>query len=233
MSIRPERSTMNVRRTITALALPALPIALLVGTLISPTDSTKNGPQLAAAAAHGARWQAAAAFEVLGAVFLALAAVGVAGAIRRRGVGLANAGGLLGILGSLGLMAIAVHHFFVYGLSDANRTTALHALHRLDNGVAGPIVFPLMFGGPIAVILLAGAAVRAGLVPRWTIAGAFVFFVSDMLPIPGAEIVQMVVGLATLGTIAVRLLRLRPEQAEAPASAHATARAVPAAASQA
>jgi hypothetical protein len=223
---------MNIRRTVTALALPALPVALLIGTLISPTDSTKNGPQLAAAAAHGARWQAAAAFEVLGGVFLALATAGVVGAVRRRGVGLANAGGVLGVLGSLGLMAIAMHHFLVYGLADADRAVALHSLHRLDNGFAGPIAFPLMLAGPLALILLAGAAVRAGLAPRWTIAGAVVFFVSDLLPIPGAEIVQMLVGLATFATMAARLLRSAETPSGVPAPG-ATRSTVPAAASQA
>lgn len=210
---------MNVRRTVTALALPALPLALLLGTLIAPTDSTKNGPQLTAAAAHPARWQTAAGFEVLGAILLALGATAVVGAIRRgRGVGLANAGGLLAILGSLGLMGIALHHFFVYGLAATDRTVALHALDRLDNGAAGPIVFPLMFAGPIALVVLSAAAVRAGLVPRWTIAGAVVFFVSDMLPIPGAEILQMAVGLATFGTIGLRLLRPAGEEREEPAA---------------
>jgi hypothetical protein len=221
---------MNLRRTATTLALPALPIALLTGTLVSPTDSTKNGAQLAAAAAHGARWQVAAGFEVLGALLLALGTAAVVGAVRRRGVGLANVGGLLGILGSLGLMAIALHHFFIYGLATADRTVALHALDRLDNGAAGPIVFPLMFAGPIALILLAGAAVRAEFAPRWTIAGAVVFFVSDMLPIPGAELIQMAVGVATFGAIALRLLRAsdRERQARRAGTSPARGRVAPA-----
>jgi|SRR5579884_401501 len=208
---------MNVRRAITTLALPALPIALLVGTLVSPTDSTKNGPQLAAAAAHPARWQTAAAFEVLGAILLALGTTALAGAVQRRGARLANVGGLLGILGSLGLMGIALHHFFIYGLAATDRAAALHALDRLDNGAAGPIVFPLMFAGPLALVVLAGAAVRAGLARRWTIAGAVVFFVSDMLPIPAAEEIQMAVGVVTFGAIAMRLLAARGDEGSAPA----------------
>jgi hypothetical protein len=211
---------MTVRRTVCALALPLLPIALLIGTLISPTDSTKNGPQLAAAGAHGARFATAAGFELLGAALLALGTAAIAGAVRGRGVGLANAGGVLGVLGTLGLAAISLHHWFVYALATTDTTTALHALHRLDQS-AGPVVFPLFFAGPIALVLLAAAAVRAGIVPRWTIAGALVFFVSDMLPIPAAEEIQMLVGLVTFGYVAARLLQ--PEGEGAPRTSAALA----------
>lgn len=204
---------MTVRRIACALALPLLPLVLLIGTLIAPSDSTDNGPQLAAAAAHGSRWVAAAACELLGAVLLALAVTAIVGAVRDRGVGLANAGGMLGVLGSLGLCFISLHHWFIYALASTDSVTALHVLHRLDNS-AGPIAFPMMFAGPISLVVCAAAAVRAGILPRWTIAGAVVFFVADMLPIPAAEEIQMIVGMATFGFAATRLLR--PRVARAP-----------------
>lgn len=201
---------MTVRRTACAIALPLLPLMLLAGTLVSPTDSTKNGPQLAAAAAQGGRFVAAALFELVGAILLVLAVAALVAAVRDRGVALANAGGILGVLGTLGLACISLHHLFVYALATTDAPTALHVLHRLDRS-AGPVVFPMMFAGPLALVLLVGAAVRAGLVPRWTIAGAVVFLVSDMLPIPAAEEIQMLVGLATFGAIALRLLGPRRE----------------------
>lgn len=206
----------TLRRRVCALALPGFPLALLAGTLVSPTDSTSNGPQLLAAAAHGARWNAAAACELLGAVVFPFAIAGVVHAVRGRGARLANVAGVLGALGTVGMASIALRHFFIYGLATTERATALHALDRIDSSVAGPLAFLCMLAGPVALIVLAGAAARAGLAPRWTVAGAVAFFVSDMLPIPGAELVQAAIGLATLGTIALRLLRLAEETREAP-----------------
>jgi hypothetical protein len=203
---------MTIRRTVCAVALPLLPVVLMISTLVSPTDSTSNGPQLAAAAAHGGRWVAASSFELLGAVLIALATVGVAGAVRGRGLGLANAGGVVGVLGAIGMTFISLHHWFIYALATTDTAVALHVLHRLDSS-AGPVAFPMMFCGPISLVLCAGAAVRAGIAARWTIAGALVFFVVDMLPIPGAEEIQGIVGVATFTAIAVRLLRPHAEAA--------------------
>jgi hypothetical protein len=59
-----------------------------------------------------------------------------------------------------------------------------------------------MFAGPFALIFLAAAAARAGLVSRWAVAGAVVFFLSDMLPIPAAEELQGVIGIVTFAVVA-------------------------------
>jgi hypothetical protein len=63
-----------------------------------------------------------------------------------------------------------------------------------------------MIAGPLAWIVLSGAAARVGLVPRWVVAGAIVFMISDSLPIPAAEEIQSLIGIATFGTIALRML---------------------------
>lgn len=200
----PSAST-SFRRTACALALPAFPAALLAGTLVSPTDSNDNAKQLAAAATHGGTWQAAALLELLAAALLAAAVAGVVTAVRERGRGLATAGGVLGVLGTLGMTLIGARHLFVYGLAGGDHAAGLQALDRMDNG-AGAIALPLMFAAPLALILLTAAAARAGLVPRWLIVAAIAFFVSDMLPIPAAEEIQALLGVATLGTIGLRLL---------------------------
>ena len=57
---------MRIRRIACALALPALPLALLASTLVSPTDSTRNAAQLRAATAHGQAWAAAAVLAAEG-----------------------------------------------------------------------------------------------------------------------------------------------------------------------
>lgn len=192
---------MNPRRTVCALALPAIPLVLLAATLVSPTDSTENAVQLQAAAHHGAAWAAAAMLELLTAAAFPLAAAGVVMAVRGRGATLASVGGLMGALGTLGMASIALRHAFIYGLADIGQAQALHALDRVDH-VFGLVVLPLMFLAPISLIVLAGAAARGGLAPRWVPVGAVVFFVVDMLPIPGAEIVQSLVGIATFAVVA-------------------------------
>lgn len=196
----------SFRRRACAVALPAIPLALLVGTLISPTDSTNNAPQLRAAATHGARWDIAAFLELLAAALFPLAAGGVASLVRQRGARLATTGAALAGLGSIGLAAIGLRHLFIYGLATAPQATALHVLDRVDHA-AGAVILPCMFAGPIALIVLVSAAVRAGYVPRWTIAGAVLFFISDSLPIPAAEEIQGLIGIATFTTVALRALR--------------------------
>ena len=192
---------MKTRRIACALALPALPLALLASTLVSPTDSTQNAAQLRAASAHGSAWAAAALLELLAAVVMPLAVAGLVQAVRGRGASLATVGGALGVLGTVGMAAIAFRHVFVYGMATIDRAQALHALDRVDH-TFGLIALPLMFFGPIAFVVLACAAARAGIVSRWVPVGTVVFFVADRLPIPGAEVVQQVIGIATVAVLA-------------------------------
>jgi hypothetical protein len=216
----------SFRRIAGALALPAIPVVLLTGTLISPTDSTSNAPQLRAAAAHAARWNIAAFCELLAAALFPVAAAGIAHVVRQRGRTLATIGAGLAGLGSIGLAAIGLRHLFIYGLATTPQATGLHVLDRVDHA-AGPVIFPCMFAGPIALILLIGGAVRAGYVTRWAIAGAVLFFVADMLPVPAAEEMQGVIGLVTFGLVAMRLLAIgATERGVTPAPTAAVATAV-------
>jgi hypothetical protein len=194
-------------KRLSALALPAFPLALLAGTLVTPTDSTENADQLAAAAAHGAAWSGAAACELLAAALIPFAVVAVARAVHGRGARLATAGVVLGFLGTLGMTSIALRHAFVYGLATADRATAVHALDRVDD-VFGPPVLLLMICAPVAWVVLAAAAARAGIASRLVPVGAFAFLVVDMLPLPGAEELQGIVGIATFGALAWSLVRV-------------------------
>jgi hypothetical protein len=214
----------GLRRRACALALPGIPLALLVGSLVVPTDSVDNAVQLQAAAAHGGRWQAAALLELLTAALFPLAAAGIVHLVRRRGSALAHVGAVAAGLGTLGMTAIALRHLFVYGLTATDRASALQVLDRLD-GHAGAIAMPLMIAGPIAWILLAGAAARAGLVSRWVVAGTVAFAVVDSLPIPAAEEIQGLVGLVAFGALGLRLLRLGDRQWESPAGSAPEVRA--------
>ncbi|HVN12090.1 MAG TPA: hypothetical protein VMT69_08345 [Kineosporiaceae bacterium] len=200
---------MTTRRIVCTLALPLLPLVLLAATLVSPTDSTDNATQLRAAAAHPVPWAAAAFLELLAVVVMALAVAAVVLAVHDRGVRVANIGGLLGVLGTVGMAAIAFRHVFISGLATIDVSQALRALDSVD-ATFGPVALPLMFLGPVALVVLSASAVRAGLAPVWIPFGAVVFLVVDMLPIPDAEVVQMAIGIVTFGVLARGLLTRAP-----------------------
>ncbi len=217
--------SLTFRRRAAALALPGIPLALFIGSLIAPTDSIDNAPQLRAAAAHGARWDAAAVCELIAAALFPLAAAGVARAARERGATLATFGAAIAGLGSIGMAGIGFRHLFIYGLATAPQPTALHALDRVDNSV-GPAIFLCMLAGPVALILLVGAAVRAGYVARWAMAGVVLFAVADSLPIPAAEEVQGVVGIAVFALVSQRILMHAESRRQEPRITESVAPAV-------
>jgi anti-sigma factor RsiW len=65
-----------------------------------------------------------------------------------------------------------------------------------------------MICAPVAWVMLAAAAARAGIASRLVPVGAFAFLVVDMLPLPGAEELQGIVGIATFGALAWSLVRV-------------------------
>jgi hypothetical protein len=58
------------------------------------------------------------------------------------------------------------------------------------------------------------AGVRAGLVSRWVIPVAVLFVLADFVPAPGAEIVQLMLGLAAFGRIAYHILGMSDAEGE-------------------
>ncbi len=205
----------TLRRVTCAIALPGFPLALLIGSLVSPTDSTNNADQLAAVVTHPGHWQAAALLELLAAALVPFAVAGVIHLVQRRGAGLANAAAVLGVLGALGMASIGLRHLFIGALSAARDPGGSSVLDALDNQV-GIILFPLMLALPIAWILLAGAAARARFVSRWLVLGAVIYALVDNFPLPFAEQIQGLVGILTFGAIAAAMLRLSDEQWQSP-----------------
>jgi hypothetical protein len=151
--------------------------------------------------------------------------------VRSRGVVLAHIGGILGILGSVGPTMIGVHGLFIIALADKGRGTANAVLTHLDQLV--PAVPVLVFALPVALAVLAVAAVRAGLAPRWVIPVAVLFMLADFAPVPGAEIIQVALGFAAFGRIAQRIFTMTdaewlsgPATSALPATRPATAQTV-------
>ena len=207
-------SESNFRRYAGALSPVGLFIALLASTALDPLgDNHHNAVQLHKAAGHSGAVVASAAFELIAAALAPVAVLWLVQLVRGRGRTLANVGGVLGILGSVGMTTIGVHQLFVAALADADPAHGTAVLDKLDH-LAGPLPV-LFFLVPIALVLLALAVHRAGLVAAWVPAAAGLFFLIDFTPIPGHEVIQLVIGLAVFATISLRgartpLVRVQP-----------------------
>ena len=188
------------RRRAGAGTIVAFFLVLLAGTLIAPTDSHANADQLRAAALHPGAAQAAAWCEILAGVLAPVVVLTLMHIVRDRGRAVANVGGVLGILGSAGSTLIGLHGLFIGALAGQGHATGIAVLGRLDHVASGvPVLFFVL---PVALVLLAVAVFLAGYAPRWVIPVAVLFLLADFAPVPGAEIVQIVLGLAAFGRIA-------------------------------
>jgi hypothetical protein len=193
------------RRRAGATAIIALFCLLLASTLLEPTGSTANSDQLRAAAAHPAAMQASAWCEILAGMLAPVVVITLMHIVRRRGVVLAHVGGILGILGSAGGTMIGLHSLFIVALAQDGGGAGNAALTRLDH--IAPVI-PVLFALPVALTLLAVADVLAGLAPRWVIPVAVLFLLAGFAPVPGADFIQIALGLAAFGRIAYRILRM-------------------------
>ena len=214
------------RRRAGAGAIIAFFFLLLASALLEPTDSHSNGDQLRAAAAHSGAMQAASWCEILAGVLAPVVVLTLMHIVRGRGVVLAHVGGILGILGSVSGALIGLHGLFVVALAGRGDATAV--LDRLDH--IAPAITVLFFALPVALAMLAIAAVRGGLAPRWVIPAAVLFVLADFAPVPGAEIVQMALGLAAFGRIARTIFGMSDAEWESASPAGVPASGRPAAA---
>ena len=82
-------------------------------------------------------------------------------------------------------------------------------------------MIPVLFALPVALTLLAVADVLAGLAPRWVIPVAVLFLLAGFAPVPGADFIQIALGLAAFGRIAYRILRMTDAEWESGPAARA------------
>jgi hypothetical protein len=195
-----------IRRWAGALSLPLFFLAMIGASVADPVEDETATPaeQLRQAAAHLGRLQTTFVLELLAAVFFLAATAAVVGRLRSRGAGLADAGGVLGLLGGVGLTMIAVGHIYLYALAASGSSDALSIFAARDTA-AGPLPL-LFFAAPFAIVILCGAAVRGGLA-RWpllVVAGAFLLL--EYVPSPLGEVPSLVCGLVAYSWIAVALV---------------------------
>lgn len=206
------------RRQAGGTAIIAFFCLLLASTLLEPTGSTANSDQLRAAAAHPEAMQASAWCQILTGVLAPVVVITLMHIVRRRGVVLAHVGGILGILGSVGGTMIGLHGLFIVALAQDGGGAGNAVLTRLDH--IAPAIIVLFFALPVALAMLAVADVRAGLAPRWVIPAAMLFLLAGFAPVPGADFIQIALGLAVFGRIAYRIFGMSDAEWESgPAAA--------------
>jgi hypothetical protein len=187
-----------------AICLPALPLTLLITNLIYPQVEHTPEAELAAAAANPTGAQLSA-FTYLGAAALSIGVtMAIVGAVRGRGAGLANAGAVLGILGGVGMSAIGIHQLLIAAFAASGSPDTLEILGNLGS-LVGPLPI-LFFAAPLAMLVLIASAARAGFVPKTAAALMVPFVLIDKVPVPNAELLQMVLGLLVFGWVGWCLL---------------------------
>lgn len=208
----------RTRRIAGALCLPAMFVALIATGPLDPFDDQATARvQLAALPGHVGEVRALGYVELLAALLSMGVVLAFAGLTRGRGRGLGNAGVLLGVLGSLGMTLVAVHHWVLAALGAVPPTEGGRVVDRLDS-VAGPAILPMMLAMPVALLLFAIAGHRAGFVPVPALVLAVLFFVGEWVPaLPGGELGPLVLGLVAFTWVAVTVLRQSPDPSYAPA----------------
>ena len=178
--------------------------ALVGATLADPLDDSASATaQLRQAVGHLGQLHLTFLLELLAAVLFVGASMGVVGAIRRRGAGWANAAGVVGALGAVGLSLISMAHVYLYALAASGTADGDRVLAARD-AVAGWVV-PFFFAAPLAVVLLGVAAFRAGF-GRWPLLVVVgVFAVLEIVPTPVGELPALIAGLIVFCWLAIDL----------------------------
>jgi hypothetical protein len=180
-----------------AAAFIAAPILAAVGVLASTTMSDEAADQVAAFAGHRGAMIGGTVLQTIGIVLFLGGIVWLATTLAPHARGLAAAGGIVGVAGSLVILfedgATAATAGVVAALDPAHATTAVDRIH---SGALGALE-PVSLLQAIGCLLLALSALRAG-VPRWAAAlfalGGFV----DTIGFAAASKPLTVIGFAVL-----------------------------------
>lgn len=195
-----------VRRWAGALSLPLLFAALIGAGFADPLDDrAPAAEQVQQAVGHLPQLQLTFLFELLAAGLMIAVTMTIVGAVRSRGSAVANAGAVLGTLGGIGLCLIAMGHVYLDAILASGTADGAAILAARDAGAG--VLGPLIFAAPLAVVVLAMAALRARLVPWPVLVIIGVFLVLEFVPVlPGDELFPLLAGLVAYTWIALRIV---------------------------
>lgn len=186
-------------------AVALLALSILKDTLFTGSDDPDDA--LAAVGSSPAPFVVEGLMALGIAVLFGGATAFFAGAVRRRGSGLAIAGTVLGCVGAVSIAAMGVLDFLTAALGLAHGGTAVFGPL---GGILFPAFMPLFLAENLMMIAFAAALWRAGSVSWVPLALAVAFgVVGQVHPTGMAAVGQMLLGLLAVGWLAYGVLRAR------------------------
>ncbi len=213
----PPTDARGLGRTLTGIMLVAAPALFLLATVVSPdTDSSNKRIELARIAAHKSAYLAGALLFFLGGLALIGAGIGLTHLFAGQRLGQA-AGVMLSFGGaaSVAFYAFTTVEYEMVNQPGLDRAQMARLVDKASNAASGLPIFVLFIAGLVlGMLVLAVAAWRSRIVPRWA---ALVIAVSGPLAFvsngKALGIVSTAVVLVGLGSIGVELL-LMPRSRE-------------------
>jgi hypothetical protein len=212
-------------------ALILFPALLVVQVPLDPGGGDSGDAVYAAASQHAGSLGASAVLLLISGILMAPAVAGILHQARDRGAGLANVAAVLAVLGGFGHAALAMFTMFTLPLAGGDRAQMAAYVERINaTPVINAVAFPLILCFALAVLTMAWAAWRAGLIGWWGPAVVTTLVLTHLLLTESPTAVDLVsmIGLTVVfGYLGVRILRMTGtqwsgvRQAGAPVTAHA------------
>jgi hypothetical protein len=202
----------RLRRYTIGAALILFPALLVAQVPLDPGGGDTGEAVYTAAAQHRTALSVSAVLLLISAVLMAPAVAGILHQARDRGAALANVAAVLAALGAFGHAALAMYTLFTLPLAGGDRAQMAAYAERIDaTPVINAVVFPLILCFALAVLTMAWAAWRAGLVGLWAPAVVTILVLAHLLLPESTFVVDLVsmVGLTVVfGYLGLRVLRM-------------------------
>ena len=206
----------RLRRYTMGAALILFPALLVVQVPLDPGDGDTGEAAYAAASQHAGSLATSAVLLMVSGILMAPAVAGILHQARDRGAVLANLAAVAAVLGGFSHAAIAMYTLFTLPLAGGDRAQMAAYVERIDaTPVIGAVAFPLILCFALAVLAMAWAAWRAGLIGWWAPAVVTTLvLVHELLPeSPQAvELGSMIALTVIFGHLGLRILRMTDAQ---------------------
>jgi hypothetical protein len=208
---------MSARRWLLALAVAGAPLLQLAGMVPHPVMPEAPAEALAVVADDPGEWFRIHVIAASSAALSIVAAVALAGLVRRRGAALATTGAVLAVLGGAALATAFGMEAQLWSLAadpslDRTAIVELVSLEHDSPGLALLMAgFPLAGVGGLLVML---GLLRSGVVPRWQPALVVAGLLASVAAAPGSSTGPFLFAPAVLGYLALATSMLRSKERE-------------------
>ncbi|HEV7708064.1 MAG TPA: hypothetical protein VGP16_07720 [Asanoa sp.] len=206
----------RLRRHTMGAALILFPALLVVQASLDPGDGDTGDAAYAAASQHAASLATSAVLLLISGILMAPAVAGILHQARDRGSVLANLAAVTAVLGGFGHAAIAMYTLFTLPLTGGDPAQMAAYIERVNaTPIINAVAFPLILCFALAVLTMAWAAWRAGLIGWWGPAVVTTLVLLHELlpdPPPAVDVVSMIILTVVFGHLGLRILRMTDSQ---------------------